>query len=213
MSSTLSPTSYAVLGLLAIRSWTPYEMTRQMHLSLGRFWPRVRSKLYEEPKKLAAHGLATATVEAHGKRPRTRYEITAAGRHALAEWLATPSGPPVLEAEPLVRVFLAEHGSRNALVRSLEEVNAWAAATVLDDARIARDYLAGEGGFPDRIAQLTLVGRFLSDFAFMTHQWSRWALDTVRRWPEDTAPAEPDREALAVIAARGEHITGAPKSG
>ena len=210
MSRTLSTTSYAVLGLLAVRSWTPYEMTRQMHMSLGRFWPRVRSKLYEEPKKLVAHGFATATAETRGRRSRTRYEITPAGRAALATWLAAPSGAPVLEAEPLVRVFLAEHGTRAGLLRTLEDVNDWAAATVVEDARIARAYLAGEGRFPRRIAQLTLVGRFMSDFAFMTHQWSRWALTVVRDWPEDVGHAEADREALGVIVARAEHVTGAP---
>lgn len=208
MSSTsLSTTSYAVLGLLGIRSWTPYEMTQQMHLSLGRFWPRVRSKLYEEPKKLVTHGFATAIPETRGKRPRTRYEITESGRRALAAWLATPSAAPVVEVEPLVRVFLAEHGSRAALVRTLEEVRGWAATKVLEDARIARDYLDGKGRFPDRLAQLTLVGRFLSDFALMTRDWSDWALATVRRWPDDFARAAADREALEVIAARAEHVS------
>ena len=54
----LTTTSYAILGLLAVRPWSTYELTRQMDRSLGRFWPRAESKLYEEPKKLAAQGLA-----------------------------------------------------------------------------------------------------------------------------------------------------------
>lgn len=207
MSSTLSTTSYAILGLLAIRPWTPYEMTHQMRRSLGRFWPRAQSKLYEEPKKLVEHGLATAAGEHRGSRPRTRYEITEAGRSALSTWLAGPSQMPVLEAEPLLRIFFAEHGDRASLVRILGEVHEWAGAKLLDDARIARGYLSGqEGQFPQRIAQLTLVGRFLSDFALMTHDWSRWALRTVQVWPDANQDAEADREALAVIAARAERV-------
>lgn len=207
MSSTLSPTSYAVLGLLAIRPWSPYEMTRQMHRSLGRFWPRAESKLYEEPKKLVEHGLASATPDTKGSRIRTRYEITAAGRGALKAWLATPPQMPVLEAELLLRIFLAEHGRKAPLIDALEEVHVWAATKLLEDAGIARGYLDGEGRFPDRIAQLTLVGRFLSDFALMTHQWSEWALRTVQEWPENVDNAVADREALAVIATRADNIT------
>ena len=59
----LTSTSYAILGLLSLRPWTTYELAQQMQRALGQFWPRAESKLYEEPKKLVDHGLATATVE------------------------------------------------------------------------------------------------------------------------------------------------------
>ena len=56
--SRLSTTSYAVLGLLSLRSWTTYELAQQMGRSLDRIWPRAESKVYEEPKKLVANGYA-----------------------------------------------------------------------------------------------------------------------------------------------------------
>ena len=37
-----------------------------MDRALGQFWPRARSKIYEEPKKLVALGLARATPEEVG---------------------------------------------------------------------------------------------------------------------------------------------------
>src|SRR5689334_1883292 len=98
---TLTSTSYAILGLLAVRSWTTYELAQQMHRALGKFWPRAESKLYEEPKKLVARGLAVASKEATGKRPRTVYSITEEGRQALADWVPTPAAGPVLEFEGL----------------------------------------------------------------------------------------------------------------
>jgi PadR family transcriptional regulator, regulatory protein AphA len=67
----LTPTSFALLGLLAIKPWTTYELAQQMDRTLSRFWPRARSKLYEEPKKLVAHGLARAREDSVGRRPRT----------------------------------------------------------------------------------------------------------------------------------------------
>ena len=45
--AALTPTSYAILGLLAIKPWTTYELAKQMDRTLNRFWPRARSKLYD----------------------------------------------------------------------------------------------------------------------------------------------------------------------
>ena len=42
-----------------------------MDRALGQFWPRARSKIYEEPKKLVTLGLARATPEEVGGRRRT----------------------------------------------------------------------------------------------------------------------------------------------
>jgi DNA-binding PadR family transcriptional regulator len=82
-----STTSYALLGLLALRPWTTYELAKQAQRSLGWFWPRAERKLYDEPKRLVAAGLATATREMTGARPRTIYVATARGRKALRRWL------------------------------------------------------------------------------------------------------------------------------
>ncbi len=48
----LTTTSYAVLGLLAIRPWSTYELAKQMEVSLRNFWPRAERKLYDEPKEI-----------------------------------------------------------------------------------------------------------------------------------------------------------------
>ena len=62
-------TSYAVLGLLSVRSWTTYELAKQVQRSLNWFWPRAERKLYDEPKRLAAAGLAKSAKEMTGARP------------------------------------------------------------------------------------------------------------------------------------------------
>src|SRR5207247_7591166 len=80
----LTTTSYAILGLLAVKPWTTHELVQQVDRSLRRMWPRAQSKLYEEPKKLVAHGFARAADDSVGRRRRTRYTITAKGRRALA---------------------------------------------------------------------------------------------------------------------------------
>ena len=107
MAAAPTTTSYAILGLLAIKPWTTYELAQQMDRALGRFWPRSESKLYEEPKKLVAHGLARAAEERVGRRGRTVYSITPRGRRALARWQAEPGDGPVLEFEQLLKVFFS----------------------------------------------------------------------------------------------------------
>jgi len=191
-STNLTTTSYAILGLLAIQPWSTYELAQQMERSLGRVWPRAQSKLYEEPKKLVAHGLAKASVEQVGQRPRTRYAITSKGRRALATWLREPGAGPVLEFEQLLKIFFAENGTRaNALV-TLAATRDWARARSAESLDIGRSYLEGRGPFPQRAAQLQLTARFMTDFYAMVGAWAQWATDIVATWPDDPRQAVPD---------------------
>jgi DNA-binding PadR family transcriptional regulator len=85
----LSTTAYAILGLLAIRSWTAYELAQQARRSLRFCWPKSESLIYAEPKRLVRLGLATVEHEPAGRRTRARYAITPAGRQALRAETAT----------------------------------------------------------------------------------------------------------------------------
>jgi DNA-binding PadR family transcriptional regulator len=196
MESTLTPTSYAILGLLAIKPWTTYELAQQMDRALGRFWPRAESRLYEEPKKLVAHGLARSSVEMVGKRRRTIYTITPKGRRALRKWVPAPGDGPVLESEQLVKVFFAEHATKTDLLATLARVREWSDERLGAGAGVPAAYLAGNGPFPERLPWLLLVGQFLVDFHVMVESWAEWATEIVETWPDDLAAAQPDRKAL-----------------
>ena len=122
MEKPLPTTGYAVLGLLAVRPWTTYELAKQVQRSLGWFWPRAERKLYDVPPDLVARGLATVTEGHTGRRARSVYRITPAGRRALRRWLGLPPQPPTLEFEAMVKVFFADGGSLEDLHRTLESV-------------------------------------------------------------------------------------------
>ena len=119
-----------------------------MDRALGRFWPRAESKLYEEPKKLVAHGLARASSEMVGKRPRTVYTITAKGRRALAEMGADTRPGPVLEFEQLIKVFFAEHGTKADLLATLAGVHEWSDERLGANAACPRHISMGRVRFP-----------------------------------------------------------------
>jgi PadR family transcriptional regulator AphA len=151
VNKMLSTTSYAVLGLLSLRSWTGYELTQQARRSLAHAWPKEDSVLYEEPRRLAAMGLAEAQKEQGRGRGRNRYSITDAGRQALHAWLATPSAPPHLEVEPLLRLTFADQGSRSDVQAAIVTLRDWAVSLRTDGMAVLRGYQAGQSPFPDRL--------------------------------------------------------------
>jgi PadR family transcriptional regulator AphA len=193
----LTTTSYAVLGLLAIKPWSSYELTQQMDRSLGRIWPRAVSKLYEEPKKLVAHGLARSSTERNGRRTRTVYAITAKGRRALRDWLAEPGDGPALESEQLLKVFFAGNGTKTDVLATLAATREWARARCQESLAIGGQYAEGHGPFPERLAELQLTSRFLTDFYLLVSDWATWATEIVASWPEDPRQASHDPAVIA----------------
>jgi DNA-binding PadR family transcriptional regulator len=209
MPAALTPTSYGILGLLAIKPWTTYELTRQMDRAVGQFWPRAESRLYEEPKKLVAHGLAAAEREHVGQRPRTVYSITSEGRERLATWVAQPAqSPPELHVEAMIKVFFAEHGSRDDLSATIESIHAWTDERLAVSAGIAAEYLEGRGAFPERLPWLLLTGRLLDEHVLAVRRWAEWAAALVKTWPEDVSRAEPPLDAVRDMAQHLERELG-----
>jgi PadR family transcriptional regulator AphA len=193
-SPTLSTTSYAILGLLAIRPWTTHELVQQVDRSLRRIWPRTRSKLYEEPKKLVAHGYARASDDPVGRRRRTRYTITARGRRALADWVREPGVGPSLEFEQLVKIHFADSADKEAVLANLEATREWVRQENEENLATARAYLEGRGAFPERAALNQLSGRFLAEYYACVAQWADWAIGVVEAWPDDVTRAPFDLE-------------------
>jgi PadR family transcriptional regulator, regulatory protein AphA len=105
-----------------------YELTKAMRRNLRFFWPRAEARIYAEAKRLAEAGLASATRGRTGRRPRTVYAITNAGRRELGAWLGTPPEPVSLEHGPLLRVFLGREGTpaelRDAIAAARDQAEA-----------------------------------------------------------------------------------------
>jgi PadR family transcriptional regulator AphA len=202
----LTTTSYAILGLLAVKPWTTHELVQQVDRSLRRIWPRAQSKLYEEPKKLVAHGYARASDDPVGRRRRTRYTITPKGRRALAAWLREPGDGPALEFEQLVKIHFADSGTKADVVANIEAAREWVLAQNEENLATARAYLSGHGAFPQRAALNQLSGRFLTDFYVTVAQWVAWATDVVETWPDDVAEAPFDTAAAEEAVRAAESI-------
>ncbi len=91
VAERLSPTSYVVLGTIALRGpSTSYDLKRAVGRSIGYFWHFPHAQLYSEPQRLVDLGLLDAETEDGGRRRRT-FRLTDAGRKELQAWLAEPT--------------------------------------------------------------------------------------------------------------------------
>ncbi len=180
----LTPTSYAVLGLLAIRPWSAYELIRQIKRSTVRLvWPRAESKLYEEPKNLAAHGLAAATSEEAGGRRRAVYHITPKGRRALARWLDEPGEGLLLEFEAMIKVVYGDFGTKAQLLRNIRRIREGLARRSSLALGLARELADAGPRFPKRAHINAISDRFIIDMMETAVRWSEWAEAIVSQWP------------------------------
>jgi PadR family transcriptional regulator AphA len=181
----LTTTSYLILGHLALRDWSTYELAQQLKRSTRHYWPRAESKNYEEPKKLVEHGLAIATKEHIGLRPRTVYAITDKGREALRGWLQEPAQPPLVEFDGIVKVLFAEHGTKEQLLTTLRSIRDDAERTREEHAALAQDLSETGGPFPERLHLNALVFKFMWDQTETLINWASWAEQRVAAWPRD----------------------------
>jgi PadR family transcriptional regulator AphA len=182
MKKELTTTSYAILGLLALRSWTTYELAKQMQRTLHYYWPRAESRLYDEPKNLVAHGLATADKSVVGRRPRTIYTITSSGEQALRVWLATPSVGPSLESEAIVKVFCAVQGTKAELLSTIETIRVQGLMMRRHGTQVAQEYADGRNAFPERMHTSALMFDFLWQYSGALIQWAERATQAVSAW-------------------------------
>jgi DNA-binding PadR family transcriptional regulator len=185
-------TTYALLALLRLRSWTSYELTQQARRNLRVMWPRSEANLYIEQKRLLRLGWARARTELVGRRRRTRYDITPAGKRALRAWLATDPSEPRFEVEGILRLFFAEYGSLDDLRRSLEATAAHARATLDDGLQYVREYLGDGGPFPERQNLIGLAATWIVDSLGLLESFCIRAADLISSWDTAAGPADPD---------------------
>ena len=78
---------YSLLGLLAARPRTGYELTKAFDASLLNVWPASHSQIYPELGRLADEGLIRE-IET-GTRGKRVYAVTPSGLDAVRTWLRT----------------------------------------------------------------------------------------------------------------------------
>jgi DNA-binding PadR family transcriptional regulator len=85
----LSKTSYVILGMLELGRRTGYEIKSLVDVSTRFFWAASYGQIYPELARLEELGLVRGKEDRSNGRRRKAYEITAAGKRALREWLTS----------------------------------------------------------------------------------------------------------------------------
>jgi len=151
----LTPTGYAVLGLLSFgRELTGYELKQWADGSLRFFYTApAMSQIYSELDRLRAAGLVRDRAVPDGNRTIRTYRITPDGEEALRAWAeVTEPEPTVLKHHVALRLFLGhligperllEQTARHrdwveVQLRELEQVDAALAASAPEVWRYAR---------------------------------------------------------------------------
>ena len=200
MTPTMSTTAYAVLGLLALRPMTPYELTQQMQRSLDYCWPTSERSLYDQPDRLVAAGYA----EAVGAGERRRYAATESGRAALRRWLGEGSAMPKFQNEPLLRVLFADHGTIDDLRRVLGDLRSHVATRRIAGIAQLETYLAGDGMFPERTHIVTVVGDLIGRILGVLDDWAAEVEVQTANWTTTTesSTSEAIQSRLRAVVAR-----------
>lgn len=98
-------TKYAILGLIANRPMSGYDIKKRFEDHLGKFWNESYGQIYPILKSLEEEGLATRTVEKTEGRPaKNMLQITEKGMQELREWLIRPTDPHRERVEILLKL-------------------------------------------------------------------------------------------------------------
>jgi DNA-binding PadR family transcriptional regulator len=163
------------------------------------FWPRADARVYEDAARLARRGFVSVEKEHVGKRPRTTYAITPAGRQALESWLATPSQPVSLEFEGLLKVYLARFGSRDQLLATLDRTVVDAQDMLRVATFVRQVYLDCQAPFQDEQMHVwAFIYDFLTDYMRLVQQWAERTRAEVDSWA-DLAPEGKRERAMALF--------------
>jgi PadR family transcriptional regulator, regulatory protein AphA len=188
-----SSSSMAVLALLGIDRWTPYELVQHMKRSTIHYiWPRAESKMYEELKRLAAAGYARTAADRKDPR-RTRYAISPAGRRVLSRWVAEPGTGVFFESEGALKVLFAESGNKQQLLATINSMRAHALAVLDRRARVFDDVVRDGPPYPDRIHQSVLIFDLVNRLTSAVVEWADFAEACVGNW----SALAPDRATRA----------------
>jgi PadR family transcriptional regulator AphA len=115
----LTPTAYVILGMLGLGARTGYDVKSFVDQSTRFFWAASYGQIYPELKRLEQAGLVDGRLAPTGGRKRKEYELTAAGRRALAEWVAMPPQMPELRDESLLKLFFGDAVPREQALEQL----------------------------------------------------------------------------------------------
>src|SRR6476646_5987389 len=104
----LNATGKVILGMVAARPRSGYASKQLVDNSARFFWAASYGQIYPELKRLVDARLITGADASQSARQRTVYKLTAKGRRAARNWIATEPQVFELRDEGLLKLFFAD---------------------------------------------------------------------------------------------------------
>jgi PadR family transcriptional regulator, regulatory protein AphA len=186
---------YALIGLLAWRPSSGYELTKRFAVSMAHVWPVSHSQIYPELARLVADGLIEQTEE--GPRGRKTYAATPAGVAALREWMRSTEPDYGRRSEADLReFFLWVIPPADALAYLERSANVYRSR--LAELEIIARMVDWTSDAPNRATRLSLE-KGLRNYRMLI-DWANWATQEINAGalePGGPVPGEHDRGAGA----------------
>ncbi|MGS2809114.1 PadR family transcriptional regulator [Nocardia sp. MW-W600-9] len=134
----------AILAALLDGEASGYDLAKIFDASVANFWIATPQQLYRELDRLAADGLVDTRVVEQERRPNKRlHSLTAAGRAALREFVASDAKPTAIRDELMVKVQGMETADAPAVRAAVTEKREWSIAKLARYERLRTRLLAG----------------------------------------------------------------------
>lgn len=112
-------TKFAILSLLRLGPLSGAEIKEYCQSRFGQFWSESYGQIYPALSALCNEGLIRRIDD--GKRKKfKKYEILAAGRTFLRQWLETPSSDRLIRDELILKLFSASIVEPDVLLNNIE---------------------------------------------------------------------------------------------
>lgn len=172
---------HGLLGLLAERSGSGWDLLKRFESTLAFVWPATQSQLYTELNRMADDGLVEVT--ATGARNRKEYAITPAGRDELRHWITDVTPERNRRNDAVLRVFFLWAVDPDEALAYLErEAAAYKSFhDLLEQVKTSTSWDRNES---DRYGRIALENGLRALAAY--EDWARWAID-------ELTPAKPQK--------------------
>jgi len=111
-------TDYVILGLLAERPLSGYQIKKIIDIRFQFFWSESFGQIFPALKSLAAQGYCEELPQ-EGTRSSRVYQITTSGREALVHWLSQPVEKESLRLEILLKTYFSGYAAPEAMLMHL----------------------------------------------------------------------------------------------
>jgi PadR family transcriptional regulator, regulatory protein AphA len=113
-------TDYVILGLLAERPLSGYQIKKIIDIRFTFFWSESFGQIFPALKLLTAQGYCEELPqEGAGARAARTYQITPAGRAELVHWLGLPVEKESFRLELLLKTYFSGYAAPEAMLMHL----------------------------------------------------------------------------------------------